>query len=469
MTSMRDPNPSGDWAWMGSAEPLTGDLPYDAASQESIEAYAKRLVGHSLREVLAEEDRVEYQVAKGKGNLGDVVERSYFGINPGNISAPDFQYAHVELKTTPLKRVGKKLKAKERLVLQMIDYDQVHRESWETSSFLKKNARLLLLFYLWEHDADFLDYVFKIARLWSFPDEDLEIIKDDWQRIVDKVRAGKAHELSESDTLYLAACVKGARGTDRRAQPFSTVMAKPRAFSLKASYMNSVIDESLKLQAAVTASELRSGESLESLIHERFAPFIGKTADEIADQLNIGVKRGAKSFYAIITKRILGVSPDSSIAEFEKAGIIVRTMRLKPSGLPKEAVSFPAFDYCDLVEQEWENSDLRDDLTRRFFFVVYKLDRDDIPTLVRTQFWTMPPRDVEGPGRDCFNRTIELIMEDKADYLPKSTENKVCHVRPHGRDSSDTLQTPTGSRAVRKSFWLNQRYLAEQLKGGKDS
>ncbi len=440
---------------------------YDPASPSSIERYAKRLVGHTLREMLAEEAPAAYQT--GKGRFGDIVERSYFGINPGNVSGPDFADAGVELKTTPLKRVGTKLRAKERLVLQMIDYMSVHREEWATSSFLKKNSSILLLFYLWEREADMLDYVFKIARLWSIPEEDLEIIRDDWEKIVAKVRDGEAHTLSEGDTMYLAACVKGASGSKRRKQPFSHEPAKPRAFSLKASYMNSVIDESLRFEPTVAAAELKSGRTFEQVIHDRFRPHIGTSADDIADQLGVTIKRGAKNFYSVLTNRILGIGDKARPAEFEKADVTIRTVRLKPTGMPKEAVSFKAFNYLDLVQQEWEDSDLRDDLTRRFFFVIYQLDRDGTPTLLRTQFWTMPIEDVEIHGRRCFERTVELIMRDKADELPRSSENKVCHVRPHGRDSSDTLPAPSGKQVVRKSFWLNQRYLAEQLAWGGDS
>lgn len=442
---------------------------YDPTDSASIESYARRLVGHSLREMLAEEARTTYQAGKGKGNLGDIVERSYFGINPGNVSAPDFLDAGIELKTTPLKRVGKKLRAKERLVLQMINYDVVCGENWENSSFLSKNQLLLLVFYLWEEGVAPLDYIFEIARLWSFPEKDLEIIRDDWETIREKIARGEAHRLSEGDTNYLSACVKGAKGSDLRSQPNSSERAKPRAFSLKQSYMNSVIAASLKDQEVLATEKLRSGKTLEQLVHERFLPFIGLTADEIARRLDIRAARNAKNFYAVVTNRILGASPEKRVAEFEKAGIVVRTMRLKPSGMPKEAISFKAFDYLDLVEQQWEDSDLREQLTRRFFFVVYQLDRQGVPTLIRTQFWTMPIEDVDLGGRECFERTVELIMEDKADCLPKSSENIVCHVRPHGRNAQDTLPTPTGGRAVRKSFWLNQKYLAEQLGIGADS
>jgi hypothetical protein len=56
-------------------------------------------------------------------------------------------------------------------------------------------------------------------------------------------------------------------------------------------------------------------------------------------------------------------------------------MRLKPNGTPKEAVSFGTFKFLELVLQDWEESDLRFDLTRRFFFVVYQLDVTEVPTL----------------------------------------------------------------------------------------
>lgn len=444
-------------------------LPYDPADRESILAYAERLVGHSLREIL---DELPPKIDFGghKGGFGTALERHYFCYEPNSRPEPDFAQVGIELKATPLKRVGKnKLVAKERLVLGMIDYMTVVSEEWEKSSLLSKNSHLLLVFYLHEVGKDPRDFSIEIVRLWDLPEEDLQIIRQDWETIVGKVKAGLAHEISEGDTLYLAACTKGARGSDTRRQPCSSLPAKPRAFSLKASYMNSVIEDSMKYRPAVRAEEYRNGRTFEQIVHDRFRPYIGMTADEIAGCLNVEIKRGAKNFYAVLTKRILGVDQSQKIAEFEKADVIVRTVRLQPSGSLKEAVSFKAFDYGDLVRQDWEDSELRNDLTRRFFFVVYQLDREGVPTLIRTQFWTMPISDVDAYGRECFDRTVELIMEGKADYLPKSTDNVACHVRPHGRNKQDTLPTPTGGRAVRKSFWLNPRYLAEQLADRADS
>lgn len=444
-------------------------LPYDPTNRDSILEYAERLVGHSLAEVL-EDLPPAIDFSSHKGGWGTALERHYFHYEPNSRPEPDFAEAGVELKATPLKTVGAhRLVAKERLVLGMIDYMTIASEEWDCSGFLAKNSHLLLVFYLHEDGRDPRQYTVKIVRLWDFPEADLEIIRDDWEKIVAKVRAGRAHEISEGDTLYLAACTKAASSAVRREQPFSPEPAKPRAFSLKASYMNSIIQDSIEAQSAVSADELRSGVTFEEVVHSRFRPFIGMSADEIADALGICIKRGAKNFYAVLTKRILGVAADKRVAEFDKAGLIVRTIRLTPNGMPKEAVSFPAFDYCGLVQQEWEDSDLRSDLTRRFFFVIYRLDSDGVPVLMRTQFWTMPAEDVEEDARRCFEETVGLIREDRTDYLPRSSDNRVCHVRPHGRDSHDVISTPAGGVAVRRSFWLNQRYLAGQLATDVDS
>lgn len=436
-------------------------LAYDPTSRASIVAYAERLVGRSLREAL---DALPLTIdfSANKGGYGTALERYYFGYEPNSRPEPDFAEAGIELKATPLKTVRQKLVAKERLVLGMIDYLAVVSEEWGTSSFIKKNAHLLLVFYLHETGSDPRDYIVKIVRMWDFPADDLEVIRRDWETIVKKVRAGLAHELSEGDTFYLAACTKSSHSSKRRPQPFSPEPAKPRAFSLKASYMNTIIDDSLNLKH-VASSEVAGGVGLEEAVAARFETYVGMTADAIAQRLALRTQPRPKNFYALLTKRILGLQDNDRIAEFEKADIQVKTMRLTPSGRPKEDISFPAFSYVDLVDQEWDSSDLKSVLSKRFFFVVYQLDKHDVPTLVGTRFWTMPVADIEVFAKECFDETILRIREDRAEYLPRKSENPAVHVRPHGRDSNDRIPTPTGGLVCRKSFWLNGTYIKDQL------
>lgn len=442
-------------------------LPYDPRDRDSIVEYATLLIGRTLRDIL-EELPPEIDFMAHKGGMGTALERLYFRYEPNSNPEPDFPEAGIELKVTPLKKARGRLVAKERLVLSMIDYMTIASEEWESSSFLKKNSHILMVFYLHEVGKDPRDYTFKLVKMWDLPAEDLEIIRQDWQTIADKVRAGLAHEISEGDTNYLSACTKAAKGTDRRPQPNSSEPAKPRAYSLKSSYMTRLIAEAMGYEGAqavkpVASEETRSGLSFETAIAKRFEPFIGWNADEIAAHFGVPTSPRPKNFYALLTKRILGLGDKEVAAEFLKADILVKTMRLLPSGRPKEDVSFPAFKYLELVEQEWDSSDLRESLTRRFFFVIYRLDSQGTPYLEGTRFWTMPVSDIDTYARECFEKTVDLIREDKAEYLPKKSENPAVHVRPHARNAADVYPVPSGRLVTKKSFWLNGSYIKDQL------
>ncbi|MGI6535060.1 MAG: MutH/Sau3AI family endonuclease [Eggerthellaceae bacterium] len=203
------------------------DLPYDPTDKKSVIAYAGALVGHTLREAT---DAGSIEVPKvRRGAFGDSVEYSYFGIEPNSVQGPDFPEAGLELKTTPLKMTKSgKLAAKERLVITMIDYMSVVDEEFETSTLVDKARDILLVTYLYERDKDPLDYVVELATEWGLPEEDMPVFKEDWETVVGKVRAGKAHEISGSDTLYLEACTKASDSSIRRKQPFSDVPAKQR-------------------------------------------------------------------------------------------------------------------------------------------------------------------------------------------------------------------------------------------------
>ena len=206
-------------------------LPYDKTSAESIWQYSAGLLHHTLREFAP----ADYEEKNGgKGSLGQMVEELFFLVENNNRPEADFSEAGIELKCTPLKKGNKEqLLIKERLVCNMINYTEVVNEDFEHSHFYLKCQLMLLLFYLHVQGADKLDLEFLISILWRFPAKDLEIIRNDYETIINKIKAGKAHELSEGDTLYLGACRKGQKDDALRDQPFSQEKAVGRAFSLK--------------------------------------------------------------------------------------------------------------------------------------------------------------------------------------------------------------------------------------------
>ena len=76
----------------------------------------------------------------------------------------------------------------------------------------------------------------------------------------------------------------------------------------------------------------------------------------------------------------------------------------------------------------------------------------------------MPDDDLEEAER-CYEEMRRRVNTGRAQDSVKSSENRCCHVRPHGRDSSDTLPTPQGDMVVKKCFWLNAQYLKDEIAG----
>ncbi|PHU41343.1 hypothetical protein CSX00_01355 [Pseudobutyrivibrio ruminis] len=133
------------------------NLGYDPASPDSIEEYAKDLEDKTFLEVMQSrgiEDNaaiLAYANKLRKGGLGNLLEEVYFGYKANSNQEADFANAGVELKTTPYEVTKKgELRAGERLVLTMINYDRpVEIEFYKSHAWEK--MRLILLIYYWRN------------------------------------------------------------------------------------------------------------------------------------------------------------------------------------------------------------------------------------------------------------------------------------------------------------------------------
>ena len=450
----------------------------------SIIDYAKKLKSQTLRQACGKE--IEKHNYKGKGNFGQILEKFYFGYEPNSDAAPDFKEAGIELKSSPLKILKNgEFRSKERLVLNIINYLEVHKEEFETSSFWKKNAHLLLIFYLHDRDIDLLDYIIKLVDSWEYPSEDLRIIKQDWETINKKIKVGKAHELSEGDTFYLGACTKGSTALKSlRAQPFNNEKAKQRAYSLKQGYVNHIIATIAQDETAVYGKIIEQPEilekthSIEEVVFLKFQPFYGKSAKQIEQELGLELNQKAKSYFANLTNAILGLELGQKIEEFTKADIQVKTIRLKENNLPKEDISFPTFEYKELIETEWEDSDFKNILESKFFFVFYQFEGESL-ILRKVKFWNMPYSDIL-EAKNVWGNTIKTVASGEVvkevtekgvrrTYFPKKSENKVSHVRPHAKNAADTYELPVADKLTglteytKHCFWLNASYVRDEI------
>lgn len=428
---------------------------YDKSSPESILEYALKISGKSLAEVVGRDEIIVDSM--NKGDLGNLIELHYFHHSQGNSPGPDFPEAGVELKTTGLKRSGTRLIAKENLVLSMIDYNSIAEQVWESATLLDKCRLMLIMFYLFEKDVSPIDRKFIIDPiLFSFPEQDMRVIRNDWETIRSKIRDGRAHEISAGDTLYLCATRKGRGGPKEklREQPYSDVGASARAFALKAKYVTQIISGNAIKPGVLQISE---DASFEGAAKSKFIPYFGKSVDDIAAEVGYQRNGAHKAFKSDLIRKVFGVST-RTIPEFEKADIEIKTVVLSSNGKSKEAMSFPNFKYVDIVNEKWEDTAFFQKLQKKFFLVVFRLNKDGQEILERVGFWNMPYRDRK-EAKLVWEKTRANVMNNNFSSFPRSSENRVAHVRNKAKNAMDFYPTEGGGFEKKRSFWLNASYV----------
>lgn len=458
--------------------PNTGmTLPYDIKNANSIFEYSKGLLGKSLRDFV----RDNYEPKKGKGSLGQMVENIFFLLETNNYAGADFSDAGMELKCTPLKKNKREdYVIKERLVCNMINYCEVIKEDFEHSHFYLKCQLMLLLFYLHQSECDNLDLEFIFSVLWKLPEKDLLIIRHDYDVIINKIKQGRAHELSEGDTMYLGACRKGQKGESLMKQPNNPDVDAPRrAFSLKMAYMRTVLDyvvqsgKNAVSNVAGVQSELVSATALrqhsfDDILLSRFTPFMKMSYKTIAERKNVDISNNPKNKYAMIANAIAASEKCSNVnrsEEFSKAGLTMKTIRVQANGLIRESMSFENIDYIEVAEcEDWLESRLYELFSSRFVFVIFKEQNagEEDYVLDDVFFWTMPQEDLS-LAEEYWNHIRKNVLENhiSEEYWWKGTDKKKFHVRPKAQKADNLAPTPNGGKAKKFCYWFNNDYIRE--------
>lgn len=481
---------------------------YNDKDLKSILEYSKKLEGKTFKNILEDyfedselelNERIEiYNGSSSKGKLGNLIEEYYFEYKPNSDSRPDFEHVGLELKLTPYEETKKLFKAGERLVITMIPNTELDEKEFEfEGSHLETKLKLILM--IWynrsknqEKINHRIDYVVLYDLYSKVLKKDLEIIKEDYEYIINKIRLGEAHTLSEGDTKYLGACTKGATAK-RSLQPQyynKEIPAKRRAFSLKQSYMTYILNDYVKSGKmnydSILDNENLKDISFETLVLSKIKQYIGSTENYLYNLF--GVKSHVKQKNRIIVNRILGINTDNS-EEFEKANIEIKTIRVQKNGKPKESMSFPKIVIKEFIKQEFEDSyEYNYFESTKFLFVVFKEDENGEYYLKGCKFWNMPSMDLDnkfkeewGKYKNSFLKGINFEIKHNVNGvvvkndLPKKKDNDIIHLRPHSSksayliegikygngDESDMDVLVNGDKMTHQSFWLNNDYVAK--------
>lgn len=487
------------------------NIKYDDGDIKSIYDYSKLLIGKTFLDVIEEnvlDELIKFELIEKynrpnyKGGLGVLLEEIYFGYKANSNQLPDFHKVGLELKSTPYEiRKNGSLYAGERLSITMVPHDRPIESHFYYSDVWHKIQKILFIYYLRDKSkGSKLNYSIDYSYLFTPPQEDLKIIIDDFNKIVSKVLNGKAHELSESDTLYLGACTKGSTAEKSTHPQYygEHIPAKARNFCFKQPYMTYILNnyivpnvKTLDCESIVKNNSILTGDTFEESIYNMINNYVGKTDEELC---NIFCREynNNKAQWVDLSYRMLGIKSNKA-EEFIKANVVVKALRIEENGNIIESMSFPAFKYNEIINETWEDSTVRNYFEEtRFLFVVFKSNGKNY-VLKGSQFWNMPISDLDGEVRKGWKQTVDtikngvnwIVSKDSKDKiivrnnLLKRTENNIIHVRPHAQKSfyiyqdgttigngkkSDTNELPDGRWMTNHCFWINNSYIINQIK-----
>lgn len=474
-------------------------------SVDEVHSHAELAINKKVRDLVKDETLMKYyEKRNNKGWVGNSIESDWFSIPNNSRKEADIPYLDLDIKVTPIRLTKNGWSAKERLTLNLFDFNEEHNKTFDEASFFKKATYIELLYYEYKDYIDSPDFIIKAANLLNLkdlPKEDLLIIEQDWNTIIKKIKEGKAEELSDSLTKYLGATTKGAKTeSNLTSQPFSETRAHRRAFTLKGAYMSTLAKKFMDIdrddeKIIKDINELKQN-SFEDIVLHRFKPYVGHTKKELASIFDMEIpERNDKASSAALARKMLNLDGEiEDTEEFNKADISVRIMTIIPQSkkstegfkiiIPGENSIEPEI----IVNQSWEDSSLREHLSSQQFLLVIFEKIDDETIFKGAKFWRVNYDDLETTIQDTWTNVRSILNNGvKLEYkkqvkptatgklyqvknnLPGMSSTPALHVRPsaeiacYHNNLSLAMKLPVSSR------WINKPNHTDWIPGRRPS
>ena len=431
--------------------------------------YTSHIVGKTFKEIDSEHLLDNETVTRQKGLLGHVVETGFYKYPRNSDSRADFEELDIELKVTGyVKNKNGTLRAKERLVLSKIDYNQIINETYENSHVLGKCKKMLIIWYEYDREKEAKDFIITDYQLYDMTNDE-KIFKNDFEIIKGKVLAGKAHELSEGDTSYLGACTKARTSADRTTQPFSDILSKPRAYSLKNAYMTGILRENVEKSIITIESNFNT---VEDYVKDKLKPYFGKTQIEILEEIT-GIKYEDKIPKGI-SKQIsdILIGKDSELPQkdelFAKTSFIIKNLPIQENGKPRERMSFKTISLSEF-EDKWDDSYWKNYFEETTLITIcyeeVNKSKNGYRVLKDVKKITFNENDLEEFAK-TYNQ-IKLAIENKDIHLlPTSSngfKNQMLEIAPKGVKGDDAYKNFFKRDKTKVAFMISKKLLYKKL------
>lgn len=431
------------------------------------------------------------------GIAGDVIEQSVLGYPANSNQAADLivDGEEIELKTTGIrlsKKEKDKFEAKEPMTITAVSPETIVDQEFDTSHFWNKIEKLLFVYYHYKSDTtvtaeDYADFQIKGFEIFEFPDEERKILENDWNIVKNYISdlhktldypADAYHRLSRDlrkDLMFIDTSPKWPN--------------RPR-FRLKRSVISTIVDRYFSKDLEEIDEEITSFRDFDDTLNNLTEQYRGKSIDELVDELQIGVKKSAKTddYNKAIGEKIvlamfgLNEKKISKVKLFKEIGLTVKTIRQTPSEHRVEDTKLMPIKFEEWIDQtlKFENSTLYSYFTNPFLFILFEEPSSDSPLSQNTfkgfkrvnfsedfiyddvkNIWDVV-RDLiindklknetitDKTGKPIINKTGLLR---KAPNFPKSSESDI-FLRGTGSDSTKKTLTLNNIKMYRQYLWI---------------
>ena len=438
-------------------------------TEEELLNYTSKIKGKTFKEIDSEGLLETTSLNRRKGILGQIVETGFYKYPLNNDSKADFEELGIELKVSGyIRNKNGSLRAKERLILSKINFNEIINETFESSHVLGKCEKMLIIWYEYDKQKEAKDFIITDYQLYNM-NHDKKIFENDFEIIKGKVLDGKAHELSEGDTSYLGACTKARTSADRTTQPFSNVLPKPRAFSLKNAYMTAILKSNIETQTTLTFSNFTT---VEGYIIDKLKPYFGKTQKQILKEIT--GKETNEPIPKDINKKISNIliGKDQELPQkdelFTKTSFVIKNIPIQENGKPRERMSFRTLKLSEF-EEEWENSFWKNYFEEITIITITYQEVDKSKNGDRI-LKGVKKISFDETDLDAFEKTynqIKLTIEKQdINLLPTSTngfKDLTLQIAPKGSKGDDAYNNFLKKDSTKVCFMLNKKLIYEKL------
>lgn len=474
-------------------------------TEQDIHNRFNAIVGHTVADVDKAGVLAASSASRNKGRIGAVIEQSVLGYPADSDRRPDIVIDGQpwEVKATGLvegTRGG--WRAKEPMSITAVQPEGIVAESFTTSAFWHKAARLLVVYYLYVRPGrgvavEYADFEFKGYDLHTWHEVDRYRLEADWTVVREFVRTALEGDIDAEmpnlstlinpQLLYLDTSPKWPN--------------RPR-FRLKASLVTQMARERLDdgMRLIPEQGGLSSMHALKVHLHELAESYAGQTLEDLAVPFNLPIKtksgRENKSLAEQVVVRLFTghAGKISQVPLFAKAGLVFKTMTLTPTGGRTEDMKLnPSIDFDELCDTSVEFEDSA--------FAAPFIDSTMVVAVLEEQYRDCPLCRCRLVGfkvlwlgtyldaamalwdglRDLIfsNALVDAPVLKKDGTLrltpktgipmtapnwPKSRDG-ILFVRGTGTDANDKPVTVNGIHMYRQNVWIKGTELANRLEG----